>query len=89
MSLFLLWDPLFMTGNGPKTIHSRPKMAKHGRPVNVPKWSKKVPNDGSKVLFYSKVLYWIGWGPKVKNGPIHLNTTSFIHFNARKIGFEL
>ena len=42
MSLFLLWGPLFMTGDGPKMVHFGPKMAKHGRLVNVPKWSKRV-----------------------------------------------
>ena len=40
LSLFLLWGPLFMTGNGPKKVHFGPKLAKHGRLVNVPKWSK-------------------------------------------------
>ena len=33
MGLFLLWVPPLMTGDGPK-------MAKHGRLVNAPKWSK-------------------------------------------------
>ena len=42
MSLFLLWGPPFMTGDGPKMVHFGPKMAKHGRLVNVPKWSKRV-----------------------------------------------
>ena len=41
MSLFLLWGPTFMTGDGPKMVHFRPKMAKHGRLVIVPKWSKR------------------------------------------------
>ena len=40
MSLFLLLGPPFMTGDGPKMVHFGPKMAKHGRLVNVPKWSK-------------------------------------------------
>ena len=35
MSLFLLWGRPFMTGDGPK-------MAKQGRLVNAPKWSKRV-----------------------------------------------
>ena len=37
---FLLWDPLFMTGDGPKMVHFGPKLAKHGRLVNVPKGPK-------------------------------------------------
>ena len=32
---FLLWGPEFMTGDGPKTVHFGPKMAKHGKIVNV------------------------------------------------------
>ena len=36
MSLFLLWGRPFMTGNGPKMVHFGPKIAKHGRLVNVP-----------------------------------------------------
>ena len=31
-----------MTGDGPKMDPFGPKMAKHGRLVNVPKWSKRV-----------------------------------------------
>ena len=42
MSLFLLWGPPFMTGDGPKMVHFGPKMAKHGRLVNLSKWSKRV-----------------------------------------------
>ena len=38
MSLFLLWGPPFMTGDGPKMVHFGPKIAKHGWLVNVPKW---------------------------------------------------
>ena len=34
--------PPFMTGDGPKTVHFGQKMAKHGRLVNAPKWSKRV-----------------------------------------------
>ena len=37
MSLFLLWGPPFMTGDGPKMVNFGPKMAKPGRLVNVPK----------------------------------------------------
>ena len=39
---FLLWGPLFMTGDGPKMVHLGSKLAKHGRLFNVPKWSKMV-----------------------------------------------
>ena len=39
---FLLWGPPFMTEDGPKIVHFGPKVAKHGRLVNVPKWSKRV-----------------------------------------------
>ena len=42
MSLFLLWGPLFMTGDGPKMVHFGPKMTKHGRFVNVTKWFERV-----------------------------------------------
>ena len=42
MSIFLLWGPPFMSGNGPKMVHFGPKMAKHGRLVNAPKGSKRV-----------------------------------------------
>ena len=51
MSLFLLLGPPFMTGDGPKMVHFGPKMAKHGRLVNVPKWSKRVQKGpkGSKM----------------------------------------
>ena len=31
MSLFLLWCPPCMTGDGPKMVHFGPKLAKHGR----------------------------------------------------------
>ena len=48
MNLFL-GGPLFMTGDGPKIVHFGPKMAEHGRPVNVPKWSKKGPK-GTKMV---------------------------------------
>ena len=39
-SLFLLWGAPFMTGDGPKMVHFGPKLAKHGRLVNVPKGPK-------------------------------------------------
>ena len=42
MSLFLLLGPPFMTEDGPKMAHFGPKIAKHGRLVNVPKCSKSV-----------------------------------------------
>ena len=45
MSLFLLWGPPVMTGDGPKMVHLSPKLAKHGSLVNVPKWSKREKMD--------------------------------------------
>ena len=48
MSLFLLWGPSLMTGDGLKMFHFGPKMAKHGRLVNVPKWSKRNQNGQPK-----------------------------------------
>ena len=39
---FLLLGPPFMTGDGLKKVHFGPKIAKHGRLVNVPKWSTQV-----------------------------------------------
>ena len=48
MSLVLHWCRPFMTGDGPKMVHFGPKMAKHGRLVNVPKWSKKNQNGQPK-----------------------------------------
>ena len=47
IKLFLLLGPPFMTGDGQKMVHFGPKMAKHGRLVNVTKWSKRV-QKGSK-----------------------------------------
>ena len=41
-AFFLLGGPPLMTGDGPKMVHFGPKMAKHTRLVNVPKWSKRV-----------------------------------------------
>ena len=45
---FLLFGPPFMTGDGLKKVHFGPKTAKHGRLVNVPKWSERVQNGGPK-----------------------------------------
>ena len=59
MSLFLLWGPLFMTGNGPKIFHFGPKMAKHDRLVNAPKWFKRV-QMGPK---WSALVFLIIWDP--------------------------
>ena len=39
----------FMTWDGPKMVHFGPKVAKHGRLVNTPKWSKRVPK-GPKLV---------------------------------------
>ena len=33
---------VFMTGDGPKMVNFGPKMAKNGKLVNDPKWSKRV-----------------------------------------------
>ena len=33
-----LWDPPFMTGDCPNMAHFGPKLAKHGRLVNIPTW---------------------------------------------------
>ena len=62
MSLFLLWGPPIMTGDGPKMVHFGPKMAKHGRLVNVPKWPKRVergPKWSSQVF----LIIWDPFGP--------------------------
>ena len=48
MTLFLLWGRPFMTGDVPKMAHFEPKMAKHGRLVNAPKWSKRDQNGQPK-----------------------------------------
>ena len=48
--------PPFTIGDGAKMVHSGPKMTKHGRLVNVPKWSKK----GTKMVNLS-VLYGHEW----------------------------
>ena len=45
MNLFLLWGRPFMTGDGPKMVHFGPKMVKHGRLVNISKWSEMVNLD--------------------------------------------
>ena len=45
---FLLWGPPIMTGNGPKMVHFGPKIANHGRLVNVPKRSKRGQNGQPK-----------------------------------------
>ena len=59
---FVLWGPPFMTGDGPKMIPIGPKMAKHGRLVNVPKWPKRVergPKWSSQVF----LIIWDPFGP--------------------------
>ena len=40
-TLFLLWGPPIMTGDGPKITYFGPKLAKHVKLVIVPKWSKR------------------------------------------------
>ena len=62
MNLILLWGPPFLTGDGPKMVHFGPKMSKHGRLVNVPKWSKRVqmgPKWSSQVF----LTIWDPFGP--------------------------
>ena len=39
MSLFFTLGSTVHDGDGPKMVHFEPKMAKHGRLVNAPKWS--------------------------------------------------
>ena len=63
MSLFLLWGPPFMIGDGPKTVHSRPKMANYGRPVNVPK--------GPKGIKMANLSFFIIWNPLGPSGPFY------------------
>ena len=48
-----------MTGNGPKIFHFGPKMAKHDRLVNAPKWFKRV-QMGPK---WSALVFLIIWDP--------------------------
>ena len=45
MSLFLLWGPPFMTGDGPKITHFGLKMFKYGRLVSLPKQFKRNQNN--------------------------------------------
>ena len=45
-----------MTGDGPKMVHFGPKMAKHDRLVNTPKWSKRVQMDPNGVPNDQKAL---------------------------------
>ena len=49
MSLVLFLGPPFMTGDGSKMVHFGPKMAKHGRLFNAPKWSKGVQKETKMV----------------------------------------
>ena len=42
------YEPPFMTGDGLEMVHFGPRMAKHSRLVNVPKWSKRDQNGQPK-----------------------------------------
>ena len=46
-----------MTGDGLKMVHFGPKLAKHGRLVNAPKWSK----GAQKEVFYSYLVPEMIW----------------------------
>ena len=48
-----------MTGDGLKMVHFGPKIAKHGRLVNVPKWSKRV----QKVPKWPTQVFLTIWDP--------------------------
>ena len=51
MSLFLLWCPPLIIGDGPKMVHLGPKMAKHGMLFNLSKWSKWDQNGQPKCFW--------------------------------------
>ena len=63
---FLCLGPLFMTWDGPKMVHFGTKMAKHGRLVNAPKWSKR-GSKGNKVVnlsvFDHLKPFWVHLNP--------------------------
>ena len=90
LSLFLLWGPLFMTGNGPKKVHFGPKLAKHGRLVNVPKWSKRDQNGQPKCYWPLGTLLGPSgpfWTVSNKNwyfAPKHLCQPLLCPFGAKK-----
>ena len=69
MGFFLLWVPPFMTVDGPKMVHFGPKLAKHGRLINIPKWSKRDQNCQPR--------YFLSFGP-------HLLKMSIIGQNSMK-----
>ena len=50
------WDPPFMTRDGPKMVYFGPKMAKQGRIVNVPKWSKSIKMANLSIFDHSEPL---------------------------------
>ena len=76
-----------MTGDGPKMVHFGPKMAKHGRLVNTPKWSKRV-QKGPK--WSIKVLLTI-WDPfSAHMGPFGPFQTKMIFLpEMDKVGFGI
>ena len=51
-----------MTGDGLKMVHFGPKMAKHGRPLNVLKWSEGV-QKGPKWSTEVFLTIWDPFGP--------------------------
>ena len=65
-TLFLLWGPPIMTGDGPKITYFGPKLAKHVKLVIVPKWSKRV-QKGPK---WSTQVFFTIWDPFGRSGPI-------------------
>ena len=87
---FLCWGPPFMTGDGQKMVHFGPKMAKHGRLVNVPQCSKRDQNGQPKSFWtFGTLLGPSGpfWTISNKNwyfAPKHLCKTLFCPFGAKK-----
>ena len=83
-----------MTGDGPKMVHFRPKMAQHGRLVNAPKWSKGAHIKGTKMvnlsLFDHLGPFWAHldpFGPFQTRIDILLRSTSatpyFVHLGQK------
>ena len=61
-SCFLLWGPPVMTGDSPKIVRFGLKLAKRGRFVNVPKWSKTVQKGPTlDKADYTEFALPIGW----------------------------
>ena len=92
---FLLWGPTFTTGNDPKMVHFGPKIAKHGRLVNVPKWFKRVqkgPKWSTKVFLTIWDPFWAHLNPfgpfQTKIYFVLRSISYFVHFG-KKILFCL